>query len=125
MSINPIPAVTMHEVRSDAGRHPAGSARAVQPNSGTSPNQNIHRSQPTPTSADMAEDEVQVQREDPINGEIVIRYVDHSGKLILQVPSAQVLDVARGIEQSLKDTAKSRNEASVTSPGTEGGQHGH
>jgi uncharacterized FlaG/YvyC family protein len=55
----------------------------------------------------MPTDEVQVQR-DSATTEIVIKYLDGSGNVILQVPSSQVLDVARAIDQGLQQESKDR-----------------
>jgi len=50
----------------------------------------------------MAQDEVQVQRTDGVSGDIVIKYVDASGSLILQIPSEQVLGLARAVERAIE-----------------------
>ncbi|HTZ81686.1 MAG TPA: hypothetical protein VMB66_00755 [Candidatus Acidoferrales bacterium] len=54
------------------------------------------------------EDEVQVQQGSQTDGRIVIKYLDPSGNLILQIPSSQVLGLARAIDQALNEQQKSR-----------------
>jgi uncharacterized FlaG/YvyC family protein len=53
-----------------------------------------------------------VQRDSETNGEIVIRYLDRSGDVILQVPSSQMLALTRAIDQNLQQEAKVRATAS-------------
>jgi hypothetical protein len=48
-----------------------------------------------------AQDAVEVHREN--GNHIVIRYLDHAGGVILQVPSAQVLGLQNAIRQALED----------------------
>jgi hypothetical protein len=59
-----------------------------------------------------------------MTSEIVIEYVDQAtGRIFLQVPSAEVLSVAHGISQDLRQLAKAESSAT---PGTSGGEkHGH
>ena len=54
-----------------------------------------------PSSSELHRDEVQVQRESGTDGEIIIRYVDRFGDLVLQVPSAQVLVVSPRLTRNL------------------------
>jgi hypothetical protein len=66
-----------------------------------------------------------VQR-DPETTEIVIKYLDRSGSVILQVPSSQVLGVAHAIDQDLAQEAKVQASASAAQAQSEGGKvHGH
>jgi uncharacterized FlaG/YvyC family protein len=53
-----------------------------------------------------------VQRDDESNGQIVIKYLDHSGQVILQIPSSQVLGLARAIEKTFEEQASHRGNAS-------------
>jgi len=53
----------------------------------------------------MPQDEVQVQRTNGASGDIVIRYLDAHGNLIVQIPSAQVLGLARAVERALEEQA--------------------
>lgn len=125
MSINPVQPVSIDQVGTGVGRYSANTTNPPDPTSGTLPNQNIHRPQGADASAETTEDEVQVQRDSQTNGEIVIRYLDQTGNLILQVPSAQVLDVTRGITQALEKAIKPLNAAGAASSGNEGSNNGH
>jgi uncharacterized FlaG/YvyC family protein len=71
-------------------------------------------------SAEMPRDEVQVQRVNGASGDIVIRYIDASGNLILQIPSSQVLGLARAIEQALEEQANRSTGASEKASPSEG-----
>jgi len=73
----------------------------------------------------MPQDEVQVQRDSGTNGDIVIKYMDHFGNVVLQIPSSQVLGVAHAIDQELAQEAKARAVASETPTGNGGKNHGH
>ncbi len=83
-------------------------ANSAPPGSGTLSVQEIPSRTPTPPAAETAQDEVQVQRDSESNGQIVIRYVDKSGNLILQIPSSQVLGLARALERTLSQQTKHR-----------------
>jgi len=63
-------------------------------------------------SSEIPRDEVQVQRDSESNGQIVIKYLDHSGQVILQIPSSQVLGLARAIDKALEEQASRRANAS-------------
>ncbi|HEX3819461.1 MAG TPA: hypothetical protein VHW45_03980 [Candidatus Sulfotelmatobacter sp.] len=66
--------------------------------------------QPPKASAEpqqLPEDEVQVQH-DRADGEIVIRYLDKSGDVILQVPSSQMVGMTRSIASDFQEEAKLR-----------------
>jgi len=68
--------------------------------------------EPSMDSTQMPRDEVQVQRVNGASGDIVIRYLDASGNLILQIPSSQVLGLARAVEQALEEQANRKTETS-------------
>jgi hypothetical protein len=71
-------------------------------------------------------DEVQVQQDSEIKDEIIIRYVNPAGNVILQIPSSQVLGVQRAIDQVFQQEAKARASADATQTGSRGGKtHGH
>jgi len=74
----------------------------------------------------MPQDEVEVQRDSAANDEIVIKYMDHSGNVILQVPSSQVLGVTRAIDQDFQREQRLRANTSAV-VGSTGGEkaHGH
>jgi uncharacterized FlaG/YvyC family protein len=70
----------------------------------------------------MSQDEVRVQRDSGVNSQIVIKYLDSKGNLILQIPSSQVLGLARAIEQALEDGAQSGKSEPSGSQSAEGGK---
>ena len=120
MSINPVPAVgnatnsapTTGGVRPFHGRTSEHQVPSAQPNSGPGPRQEIRQRSQTSEPSETAKDEVQVQRDSESNGQIVIRYLDHAGQVILQVPSSQVLGLARAIERALEEQATRRSSVS-------------
>lgn len=129
MSIHPVTAIlpatdaqaaergTQTAVSSD----PVSAADNVaRTDSGPKPKQEFPNPPSNSTSTEMPADEVQVQR-DTTTTEIVIKYLDRSGNVILQVPSSQVLDVAHAIEQDFQQQAKVRTDETGTQVG-EGGQ---
>lgn len=102
MSINRVPGVEAASAPQAGAENP----RPTLPEPGTSPKPEGH---PSPSSAaltELPEDEVQVQRDSGAGGEIVIKYLDQSGTVILQVPSSQVLEVARAIDQEVAQAEK-------------------
>src|SRR5579864_5272255 len=122
MSINPVPGTgpaTDAELATvttgaDSTAPAQANTASAPPRSGTNSKQEIRESPRPQSSSEMARDEVHVQRDNGANGEIVIRYVDPSGNLILQIPSSQVLGLARAIEQALEEQAKLRTDESRT-----------
>jgi uncharacterized FlaG/YvyC family protein len=120
MSINPVPAVgnatntslATGGVRSSHVRTPEPQGPSPQTNSGPEPKQEIRHQPQTSETLETAKDEVQVQRDSESNGQIVIRYLDHAGQVILQVPSSQILGLARAIERALEEQATRRNSVS-------------
>ena len=98
-------------------------ATSAQPDPGTT-------AEATPRSvsapAEVQQDEVQVQQDSEIKDEIIIRYVNPAGNVILQIPSSQVLGVQRAIDQVFEQEAKARASAGATQTGSNGGKtHGH
>ena len=97
---------------------------AQQPGSGTVPNSETQHVQKVAAEPELPEDVVQVQHDSQIRDEVIIKYtVEATGRVILQVPSAEVLSVARGISQDLREEAKL--ESSSTANAVEGVGHGH
>jgi len=72
------------------------------------------------SSEESLEDEVQVQR-DSSTGAIVIKYLDQAGNVVLQVPSSQVLSLARAIEKDLSEAEK-LHRPDILRPLDEGGK---
>ena len=111
MSVNPVSTTSSAAVPtgSEGARDNASSLvrRALpRPDSGTKPREEIRSSQPPSEPRETPQDEVQVQRTNGASGDIVIKYLDASGNLILQIPSAQVLGLARAVERALEEQAK-------------------
>lgn len=68
-----------------------------QRGSGTLPNQEVQRAQKVAAESEGPQDVVHVQHDSQIADEVIIKYtVEATGRVILQVPSAEVLGVARG-----------------------------
>ena len=105
------------------GSSPAPKTNVPRPDSGTSPKQEVSPAQEDGRSTPIPQDEVQVQREDGIDGEIVVKYLNQSGDVILQIPSSQVLGLARAIGQDLKKEARSRASADADDEGGESRGH--
>lgn len=134
MSINPVPGLgsitnaQSAEASTTPRQEPVFTRpgeETAQPVPGSSPKQEAQIPQNVSESQQLPQDEVQVQR-DPETTEIVIKYLDRSGSVILQVPSSQVLGVAHAIEQDLAQEAKVRASASAPHADSEGGKvHGH
>lgn len=122
MSINPVPATGSIDpgvagetaVRRNAARVPQPQTASSQPDLGNKPKVEIRAARTDSTSAPAPRDEVRVQRDEEANGQIVIKYVDESGNLILQIPSSQVLGLARAIEQALQEQAQQELRKSAT-----------
>jgi hypothetical protein len=132
MSINPVPNVEPASTAqfADASaqkRPPAKPEPSSDPTDpGTTPKQKAVAAELAAASAEVAQDEVQLQRDSQTNGEVVIRYLDHSGNLIVQVPSSQMLGVTRGIDQDFQEQAKAReSEAAAATKTDAGGNHGN
>ncbi len=103
MSVNPVPsfeyASGAESSKAEVQPMPVdiGVGSEKIPDPGQSPE--VNKPQPAPASAslELPEDEVQVQR-DSSSGEIIIRYLDGRGDVILQVPSEQLLNLAHAAE---------------------------
>lgn len=125
MSINPVTTLANTATATgNANRRAGGSSPSpapwTQPDLGTKPTEEVHPSQVSSESSEMPRDEVQVQRVDGASGQIVIKYVDSKGNLILQIPSSQVLGLARAVERALQDQADRRTRANRNAQVAEG-----
>lgn len=114
MSMNPVPATGSIDlavaadaaVRKNSSCAPQPEKATGPPDLGNNPKEEIRATQSDSTSAPMRRDEVRVQRDEETNGQIVIKYMDAAGNLILQIPSSQVLGLARAIDQALQEQAQ-------------------
>jgi hypothetical protein len=130
MSINPVSAIetTSAAQFADAPQKRASAtpeASSVRPDPRSLPKQKEVSAQASAASTEVGQDEVQVQRDRETNGEVVIRYLDHSGNLIVQVPSSQMLGMTRAIDQDFQARAKVRENEAAPPPDSAGGNHGH
>ncbi|HTS04380.1 MAG TPA: hypothetical protein VMP68_02275 [Candidatus Eisenbacteria bacterium] len=130
MSINPVPGTGPSEQAvfvSPAARAASSGATqshtaAAPPDSGTQPKSETQTSHDPSAAREMSQDEVCVQRDSGLNGQIVIRYLDSEGNLILQIPSSQVLGLAKAIEQALEDGVQPAKPERSGSRPAEGGK---
>jgi hypothetical protein len=98
-----------------SGRSVASEEPALEPSSRSAARGN--------ESAELSPDEVQLQRSSQDEDQIVIKYVvSATGSVILQVPSNQVLDVGRGIQQEFARQAKSEENAETVRTESSGGK---
>ena len=127
MGIHPVPIIQPASENSDSrdsGGAQSSRRAPVRSDSGSAPEPETAGTQNISTLSEMPQDEVQVQRDNQANGEIVIRYMDHAGNLILQVPSEQVLNVTRSIDQDLEREQQVRLKAEQTVEGHQEGESG-
>ena len=92
------------------------------PRPGYGPKQEAVVEKDVPSGSQLPEDEVQLQRDSGLQNELIIRYVDGAGNLILQVPAEQVLNLERAIAAEFQPaqppaTTEGRNQ--------KGESHGH
>lgn len=127
MSVNPVAAIASGQEAqwtAEGVRPPQNSAReSIPPGSELDPKPEAIALSKTSAAAELPEDEVEVQRDNQSGGEIVVRYMDHAGNLILQVPSQQLLGIARGIDQDLEREQKVRAAAEATQEGSKANGH--
>jgi hypothetical protein len=126
MSINPVPVVssiTEAQAATANGRARGQASRAsTQPTSEPDPKQEANTSPNNNLVSQLPQDEVELQRDSQADGAIVVRYMDHAGNLILQVPSEQVLNVTQSIDQDLKREEEVRAKAETAALAYEGGK---
>jgi uncharacterized FlaG/YvyC family protein len=100
-----------------------------QPDSGTAQKQEVQHAQSVVAENERSPDVVQVQRDSQLANQIIIKYMDQTtGQMILQVPSTQVLGVARGIAQDFQQEATRNAAAAQAKPAEvngEGEGNGH
>jgi hypothetical protein len=132
MSIHPVPTVSpaVDPAASSANARQNQAALAqpstAQSEPGNKPKREDPPLEPSVDSSELPRDEVQVQRVNGASGDIVIRYLDASGNLILQIPSSQVLGLARAVEQALEEQADRRTGTRQDAlPGQGEASHGH
>jgi uncharacterized FlaG/YvyC family protein len=99
----------------------------VQPGSGISSKPEKTAAKVAPASSDFPPDEVQLQLDSQIRDQVIVKYTDKAtGEVVLQVPSTQVLGVARGIYEDFQRQTKQRASAEEAAAVAAGGkQNGH
>jgi hypothetical protein len=118
MSINPVSGIVpVSEVapgeaqprarQSQSGPPPESTVKTeTPPDSGTRPKQENPTPNNEPAAAEIPQDEVELQQDSEIKDQVIIKYLDKStGGVVLQVPSQQVLAVARGIYEDFQKQA--------------------
>jgi len=122
MSINPVPAVgpvdgppvgeAQPRIRQSQPDPAIQPARTVTlPDVGTPPKQETSPANKTPEAVEFPEDEVQLQQDSEIKGQVIVQYLDKAnGQVVLQVPSEQVLAVDRGIYDEFRKQAVTSTE---------------
>lgn len=115
MSINPVSAISStteaQAPTAESHAQSRSSMASAQPVSGRDPKSESVNSPESTLLSELPQDEVEVQRDSQADGTIVVRYMDHAGNLILQVPSEQVLGVTRAIDQDLEHEQELRAKA--------------
>jgi hypothetical protein len=123
MGIHPSSPITPANETQWNSPRPSDESHESQPAKARSGNDPIPEPPPTRrslSSSELPQDEVEVQRDSQADDQIVVRYMDDKGNLILQVPSQQVLSVAHAIGQDLQREQKARTEAAA--PESHGGK---
>ena len=108
-------------LNTSASNAPASGEEAI---SGRLRNQEIQLTENAESRNESPQDVVQVQRDSQVSNEIVIKYTDQAtGRVILQIPSSEVLAVAQGITQDLRHETKAGSNPAGSA--VEGADHGH
>lgn len=116
------PAAHSAELRARAGT--TAHSNSIPPESGPPPIRQTKIPPNQKKSVELPQDEVQVQRDS--QNQIVIKYLDGSGRVIFQVPSSQIVALQRAIEQALEDQVQRRSTANLrTNASSEGVRNGH
>lgn len=129
MSINPVATDTAPAPPSLDTRELSSSNASVvkktsaDANLGSEPKQENSPRTPEEYSPPQLEDAVQVQRDG--QDQIVIKYLDKEGRLVLQVPSSQVLGLQKAIERALEDQESRPAPQQATVPRMEGTKNGY
>jgi len=125
ISFNAIGEAASSEVQPPRQRPPTPHSENPGPSlpaSGNVPKQEGQVQKAAPAESQLPEDEVELQRDSQLENELIVRYVDKSGGLILQIPSEQTLNFERAIAAEFNQ-AKPR--ATTEAASQEGESHGH
>ena len=129
MSIGPVQAPTFEEPKGhDTPRDHAPQAAAVRTTGNatevhlSASRQDHSKPDAKPAETNVQAEKIQVVRDLQDDNQIVVKYVDQAGNLVLQIPSSQVLNVARTIQEEFQHAAQTREDLTSTAPGKEKGR---
>jgi hypothetical protein len=111
MSVHPVPTlspvtdVLVGDAKPRVDVRAPSQPASAQPGPGKNPKKENPTLELSMAEPEIPRDEVQVQRVNGATGDIVIRYLDASGNLILQIPSSQLLGLAKAVDQALEQQA--------------------
>jgi len=94
------------------------------PDAGNVPKQEAQAPHSPSPSPQPPEDEVELQRDSELENELIVRYVDGAGNLILQVPSGEMLSLQRAIMEEFQRAQTGTNTPAEVA-GQEGESRGH
>lgn len=103
--------------------HSQGIASSAE--SGKVSNAEVETPKSSPAPPQVPEDEVQLQRDSELENEVIVRYVDKAGNLILQVPGAQMLNLERAIAAEFHQPKSQAAAEASKETGQSGESHGH
>jgi hypothetical protein len=128
MSITPVSSFPLDRSEPSAsqnmgsGQVPAAPRQpeTVVPASRSRPTQDGTVAKSTPSTYSSSQDVAELHQDPDIKGQIIIQYLDQSKEVVLQVPSAQELNVERGIAQEFQQAAKRRETTAAVATQSEG-----
>jgi len=95
----------LRAARTRSGPSPDTEVQPLQPDPVSVPKREVQAAQTSSPQPLSEQYEVQVQPDTELQSELIFKYVDRAGNLILQVPSAQALGVKRGILEEFQQRA--------------------
>jgi len=133
MSISPVKDISnvpegptsLQSARHPGQPHAGVAGHPIPPGSGNSPRPEIHVANDGSAALSRPEDEVQLQHDTELKNRLIVEYVDKSGKIVVQVPSEQMLRLERAIAEELQAAGTRPVPASSTTQRPEGESHGH
>jgi len=132
MSISPaISFSTIYPASSPESPSVQGSAQALVQSAHSSaksekvPNAEVQTSTDNSAASPLREDEVELQRDSELENELIVRYVDKAGNLILQVPGSQMLNFQRAIAAEFQHSKQSAAAPASEKVSQSGESHGH
>lgn len=116
----PQSAASANDTRTSLQSHANNTAPTFPPESKNVQTPEGQISKNVQTESQSPEDEVQLQRDSELGNQLIVRYVDKAGDLILQVPAEQMLDFERAIAAEFEHSKPPRQQV-----GESGESHGH